>query len=218
MLRMSTAPHPTARSLLVWMQGHHARLRELMAEEAAHGGDLSPAGEPAIRAQLRFVAEALAANAGPGQASELEAFSAHLVERMDEAAESMDEVFEHLEDATAFEVESQFGDTISGDAAMVGMLERRLRVDISLQAFLEALDRARPDRAPIRQPTLIWWKANARRLAHTIFTVDRAAKQAEIDRGGADAIANPEVVNQIGQAAMLQGHIKFLIEALAQNL
>ncbi len=215
---MSTAPHPTARGLLVWMQHHHTRLRELLAKEAADSDDLSPAGEPAIRAQLRFAAEALAANAAPGQAPELEAFSAHLVERMDEAAESMVEVFEQLEDATAFEVESQFGETISDDAAMVRMLERRLRIDLSIQAFLEALDRARPDRAPIRQPTLVWWKANTRRLAHTIFTIDRAAKQAEIDRGGGDAVANPEVVNQIGQAAMLQGHIKFLIEALAQNL
>jgi len=200
------------------MQQHHSRLRELMGQEATDSDDLSPAGEPAIRAQLRFVAEALAANAAPGQASELEDFSAHLAQRMDEAAESMDDVFEQLEDATAFEAESQFGATISDDEAMVGMLERRLRVDFAIQAFLEALDRARPDRAPIRAATLIWWKDNARHLAHTIFTIDRAAKQAEIDRGGSDAVASPAVVNQIGQAAMLQGHIKFLIEALAQNI
>ena len=215
---MTTAPHPTARGLLAWMQDHHARLLELIRQEGTGRQDTSPAGEPAIRAHLRFVAEALAANAAPGQRSELRDFSEHLVERMDEAAASLTDTFERLEDATAFEAESQFGQTTSEDEAFVEVLERRLRVDFSIQAFLEALDRARPDRAPIRQPTLVWWKANARHLAHTIFSVDRAAKQAELDRGGADAIANPDVVNRIGQAAMLQGHVKFLIEALAQNL
>ena len=215
---MPTAPHPTTRGMLVWMQSHHGRLRALVDEETVGGGDPSPAGDPAIRAHLRFVAEALAANAGPGQAAELESFAEHLDVRMHEAEASMGDVLEHLEDATAFEAESQFGDGVSDDQAFVAVLERRLRVDAAIQTFLEALDRARPDRAPIRQPTLDWWKANARRLAHTIFALDRGAKQALLDRGDSDAVADPEVVNQLGQAAMLQGHIKFLVEALAQNL
>jgi hypothetical protein len=215
---MSTAPHPTARGLLVWMQTHHARLRELVDEEAGGSDDRSPAGDPAIRAHLRFVAEALAANAGPGQAAELEDFAEHLDVCMQAAEDSMGDVLEQLEDATAFEAESQFGGAVADDQAFVAVLERRLRVDAAIQTFLEALDRARPDRAPIRQPTLDWWKANARRLAHTIFSLDRGAKQALLDRGDTDAVADPEIVNQLGQAAMLQGHIKFLVEALAQNL
>jgi hypothetical protein len=215
---MSTAPHPTARGLLVWMQSHHARLRELVDEEAGGSDDRSPAGDPAIRAHLRFVAEALAANAGPGQAAELEDFAEHLDVCMQAAEDSMGDVLEQLEDATAFEAESQFGGAVADDQAFVAVLERRLRVDAAIQTFLEALDRARPDRAPIRQPTLDWWKANARRLAHTIFSLDRGAKQALLDRGDTDAVADPEIVNQLGQAAMLQGHIKFLVEALAQNL
>jgi len=215
---MSTAPHPTAHGLLVWMQTHHTRLLELVGEEGAGREDTAPAGDAAIRAHLRFVAEALAANAGPGQAAELQHFAEHLEVRMQVAAASMDDVLEQLEDATAFEAESQFGDAVSDDEAFVAVLERRLRVDAAIQTFLEALDQARPDRAPIRQPTLDWWKANSRRLAHTIFSLDRGAKQAMLDRGQQDQVADPEVVNQIGQAAMLQGHIKFLVEALAQNL
>ena len=215
---MSTAPHPTARGLLVWMQSRHARLLELVDEETVGTDDPSPAGDPAIRAHLRFVAEALAANAGPGQAAELEDFAERLDVRMDEAQASLGDILEHLEDATAFEAESQFGDGVSNDQAFVAVLERRLRVDAAIQTFLEALDRARPDRPPIRQPTLDWWKVNSRRLAHTIFALDRGAKQALLDRGELDTVANPEVVNQLGQAAMLQGHIKFLVEALAQNL
>jgi hypothetical protein len=31
-------------------------------------------------------------------------------------------------------------------------------------------------------------------------------------------VANPEVVNRIGQAAMLQAHTRFLVEALAESL
>jgi len=215
---MTTARHPTAQGLLVWMQTHHGRLLELVDEESAETGDTSPAGDPAIRAHLRFLAEALAANAGPGQAAELEDFAAHLDERMHAAAASIGDVLEQLEDATAFEAESQFGAAVADDEAFVGVLERRLRVDAAIQTFLEAFDQARPDRAPIRQPTLAWWKANSRRLAHTIFSLDRGAKQALLDRGDDDAVANPEVVNQLGQAAMLQGHIKFLVEALAENL
>ncbi len=141
---MSTAPHPTARGLLVWMQTHHARLLELVDEESAGTDDISPAGDAAIRAHLRFVAEALAANAGPGQAAELEDFAEHLDQRMDVAAASMGDVLEQLEDATAFEAESQFGDGVAADEAFVGVLERRLRVDAAIQTFLEALDQARP--------------------------------------------------------------------------
>ena len=215
---MSPAPHPTARGLLVWMQQHHNRLIELVDEQAGDVARLGPASDAAIQAHLRFVAEALAANAGPGQADELAAFAADLDERMTVAADTLGDVFDQLEDATAFEAESQFGDSVSDDVAFVAVLERRLRVDAAIQTFLEAFDQARPDRPPIRQVTLDWWKANARRLAHMIFQADRAAKQALLDRGETDAVANPEIVNQIGQATMLQGHMKFLVEALAQNL
>jgi hypothetical protein len=215
---MSTAPHPTARVLLGWMQAHHSRLLALVAEQATGSEDSSPAGDAAITAHLRFLAEALAANAGPAQAAELEDFARDLEVRMRLAASSIDDVLGQLEDATAFEAESQFGDAVAEDEAFVAVLERRLRVDAAIQAFLEALDQARPARVPIRQPTLDWWHANSRRLAHTIFALDRGAKRALLDRGQQDAVSDPEVVNQIGQAAMLQGHIKFLVEALAQNL
>jgi hypothetical protein len=48
--------------------------------------------------------------------------------------------------------------------------------------------------------------------------MDRRAKQAELERGGPDAIADPGVVNRIGQAAMLQAHTRFLVEGLAAHL
>jgi hypothetical protein len=48
--------------------------------------------------------------------------------------------------------------------------------------------------------------------------MDRRAKRAELDRGGPDAIASPEVVNRIGQAAVVQAHARFLVEGLAARL
>jgi hypothetical protein len=55
-------------------------------------------------------------------------------------------------------------------------------------------------------------------LADTIFAMDRRAKRAELDRGGPDAIASPEVVNRIGQAAVVQAHARFLVKGLAARL
>ncbi|MGB1711370.1 MAG: hypothetical protein ACPHP1_02215 [Miltoncostaeaceae bacterium] len=45
--------------------------------------------------------------------------------------------------------------------------------------------------------------------------MDRRAKEAERARGGEDAISDPAVVNRIGQAAALQGNVRFLVEAIA---
>ena len=55
-------------------------------------------------------------------------------------------------------------------------------------------------------------------LADAIFAMDKRAKQAEISRGGPDAVADPDVVNRIGQAAALQAHTRFLVEALADTM
>ena len=62
------AGHPAAQAMLAWMQAHPARVRDLLDEEAAAAEDLGPAGDPAVRAHLRFVGEALAATAAPAAA------------------------------------------------------------------------------------------------------------------------------------------------------
>ena len=93
-----------------------------------------------------------------------------------------------------------------------------MRVLAWTRVFLDGLDGAREGSDPVAGPVLSWMGARQTRLADTIFAMDRQAKQAEIDRGGPDAVANPEVVNRIGQAAMLQAHTRFLVEALAEHL
>jgi hypothetical protein len=48
--------------------------------------------------------------------------------------------------------------------------------------------------------------------------MDRRAKEGEIVRRGPDAVDDPDVVNRFGQAAMLQAHMRFLVEAIAATL
>jgi len=160
------------------------------------------------------VAEALAANAGPGQADALRELSDGLPGRLDDAGGRLAEIEEPLADAHAFEAGKQFGRVAEDDPGLAGTLERRIRVDAWQRWFLERLDEALPGR-DISASATAWLAANQVRLADTIFAMDRAAKTAEIARGGPDAVADPGVVNRIGQAAMLQGHVRMLVEAIA---
>ncbi len=215
---MGTAPHPTARGLLVWMQSDPGRLRELLDREARGGGDLAPAGDPAVRAHLGFVAEALAANAAPAAAAALEAFAAELPAILATREDAVDAEMGRVGEAHAFEVDLQFGAEAQDDPGMRAMLDRRVRVAAWTRVFLTSLDEARTGQRPIADAVLAWMGERQVQLADTIFAMDRRAKQGEIDRGGPDAVASPDVVNRIGQAAMLQAHTRFLVEGLAAHV
>lgn len=212
-----TAPHPTARGLLAWMQGNPGRLRDLLDREAAGSDDLAPAGDPAVRAHLALVAEAMAANAAPATASALERFAAGLPELLDAREAAVDEEMGRVGEAHSFEIDLQFGDEARDDPAIPSMLERRVRIAAWTRVFLDGLDEARGG-PPIAARVLAWMGGRQVQLADTIFAMDRRAKEGEIARGGPDAVANPEVVNRIGQAAMLQAHTRFLVEGLAEHL
>ena len=98
------------------------------------------------------------------------------------------------------------------------MVDRRMRIAAWTRVFLDALDEARGASRRSATAVLAWMGERQTQLADTIFAMDRRAKEGEIARGGPDAVANPEVVNRIGQAAMLQAHTRFLVEALAESL
>ncbi len=204
--------------MLAWMQAHPARVRDLLDEEAAAAEDLGPAGDPAVRAHLRFVGEALAATAAPAAAPGLEAFARDLPRLLAEREDRVDEEMKRVGEAHAFEAGLQFGADAGEDPSMRAVLDRRVRVAAWTRVFLAALDEARAPAAPAAPAALEWMAAHQTQLADTIFAMDRRAKQAELDRGGPDAIASPEVVNRIGQAAMVQAHARFLVEALAAAL
>jgi len=215
---VGTAPHPTARGLLVWMQSNPDRLRALLDAEARDSDDLAPAGDPAVRAHLGFVAEALAANAAPAAAPALEAFAATLPAELEAREARVDAELQRIGEATALELGLQFGDEAVEDPSIRAMVDRRMRIAAWTRVFLDALDDAHPGRPPLREGVLAWMGERQTQLADTIFAMDRRAKEAEMGRGGADAVANPEVVNRIGQAAMLQAHTRFLVEAIAERM
>ena len=215
---MGTAPHPTARGLLVWMQTNPDRLRVLLDAEAAGSDDLAPAGDPAVRAHLGFVAQALAANAAPAKAAALGEFAATLPQTLTAREPRVDEELRRIGEATAFELDLQFGDEAAEDPGIREMIDRRMRIGAWTRVFLDALDEACAGEAPVAPAVLAWMGERQVQLADTIFSMDRRAKEGEMARGGADAVANPEVVNRIGQAAMLQAHTRFLVEGLAAHL
>ncbi len=98
------------------------------------------------------------------------------------------------------------------------MIDRRVRIAAWTRVFLDALDDVRAPEPPVAGGVLAWMGERQTQLADTIFAMDRRAKEGEIARGGPDAVASPEVVNRIGQAAMLHAHTRFLVEGLAANL
>jgi hypothetical protein len=212
------ATHPAAQGVLAWMQAHPARLRELLDEEARGADDLTPAGDPAVRGHLRFVAEALAATGAPAAAPALESFARDLPGLLAEREEHVEDEMRRVGEAHAFEAGLQFGQGAGEDPGMRAVLDRRVRDAAWTRVFIAALDEARAPAAPAAPAVLDWMAAHQDRLADTIFAMDRRAKQAERERGGPDAIASPEAVNRIGQAATVQAHARFLVEALAARL
>ena len=215
---MTTAPHPSARGLLAWMQSHPGRLGELLAAEAGVSDDLAPAGDAAVRAHLTLVAEALAANASPSSAAAMTAFAEGASASLRAAGDEVDARIKDIGEATAFELDLQFGDEATDDPGIHAMVDRRMRIAAWTRVFLDALDESRDGEAPIAPAVLAWMGERQTQLADTIFAMDRRAKEGEIARGGPDAVASPEVVNRIGQAAMLHAHTRFLVEGLAANL
>lgn len=212
---VSAPAGPAARALLAWMGANPGHLRELLDAAGRDADDLSPAGDASIRAHLSFVARALSANAAPGVRDAAEAFAASAPSVLAGAQDRLDAELRNVGEAHAFEVERQFGAEAGEDPVMRAVIVRRVRIGAWLRVFLAELDAAGAAPAPLAPAALEWMAANQVRLADTIFAMDRAAKRAELDRGGPDAIADIAVVNVIGQAAMVQAHMRFLVEAIA---
>ena len=199
------------------MQQNGSRLRVLLDDEGDGAHDLSPAGEAAIRAHLRLVSEALAATAGPATREGLEDLAVALPDRFDDEA-GLDGELELLQDAAAHELDLQFGAERAGSDPMLReTIERRLRVQAWSRFFLRLVGEAADDDG-FADAALTWMGDHQTQLAETIFSMDRRAKEAEIARRGPRAVDDAALVNQIGQAAMLQAHVRFLVEAVSATL
>ena len=197
------------------MQQNAGRLRALLDAEGDGAADLSPTGEAAIRAHLRLVSEALAATAGPATREGLEDLAVTLPDRFDDDEAGLDDELELLEDASAHELNLQFGTERAGSDPMLReTIERRLRVQAWSRFLLRLVGEAADD-DDFADAAFTWMGDHQTQLAETIFSMDRRAKEAEIARRGPQAVDDAALVNQIGQAAMLQAHVRFLVEAIA---
>lgn len=211
--------HPNARAVLAWMGQRMLRLQELVAEELARPGeeqDHSPASDAAIRAHLRFVAEGIAAHASPARVDALEAFASEVGDAMSADVDALEAELTPVGEATVFELEKQFGSGISEDEQMHATAGRRVRLAGWTNLFLARLDDALD--ASVKAPALEWMGERQGHLANTIFAMDRRAKELEIERTGPDAVDDVDVANRLGQAAMLQAHSRFLVEALVVTI
>ena len=194
------------------MQHQGGRLHELLDDEASRADDHSPVSDAAIRAHLRFIAEALAASAAPAARDSLDRFASGLNERIDANLDRLDEQLAKVGNAAAFEVELQFGESGNEDPLVRKVIERRMRINAWHRFFLSLLDDAVG--ADHTAASIAWFAGNQVRLGDLIFATDRAAKQAIAAREGQEALGDSDRVNLIGQAATLQAHSRFLVEAI----
>lgn len=202
---------------LAWMREHGEQLRELVTQEQGDDPDPVPGGDPAIRAHLRFLARALEATAAPDVAGRLAGFADDLPEWF---AGSQDLYEEHLTTgigAIALEEHLQFGVLPGSDPSLDAGLERRVRIGGWIRIFLLGLElRLGPSADGLEGETLSWMGAHQRELAQLIFSLDRRAKSSA--RHSAGEPVDLKTQDEIGQAAVVQGHVRLLVEALDSTL
>jgi hypothetical protein len=212
-----------ARTAAAWMRAHPERREALLHEQGAEAA--SPAGDAAIAANLRFLAEALA-DAADGPLSEvLGRFAANLPASLPARADHLRDALERQDVLSVEEAVRQFGPAVPDDPEFRATLARRARLaawgEVFVACLADHLDEDGPlgELAPgLEDAVAQWMAARQDALASAIFSIDKRAKQAAIALDGPHAVDDPEIVNSIGQAASVQGHTLFLAEALAASL
>ena len=204
-----------AAEALGWMRRHGDRLRELVAEEGQDDEDDALAGDPAIRAHLRFAASALEATAAEPVRGALAGLSDELHDWFEEARPLYDEHVATGAGAIALEEHLQFGASPGADPSLDEGLERRVRIGGWIRLFLLALEGRLGPAADGLGPEVLAAMADRQRdLSRLILQLDRAARSAAARRGVGDF----ETQGRIGEAATVQGHVRLLVEEIAAAL
>ncbi len=212
-----SAGEDQATATLAWMRDHGDLLREIVREDLAQAADLTPGGDPNIRAHLRFVATALRATLPSPPADELEGFADGLPAWFDESLPLFDAHLQTGVGAIALEEHLQFGTLPGSDPSLDAGLERRVRIGGWIRIFLLGLEaHLGPSADGLGEEALAYMGARQRELARLIFSLDLQAKNAA--REAAGGTVDVEVQDQIGQAAAVQGHMRLLVEGLAEAL
>jgi hypothetical protein len=209
---VTEGPPVDAGAVLTWMRGHGARLSALVAEETPEGADTAPAGDPAVRAHLRFLAEALAARAGDPVGPAARGLSADLPAFFDDTADLREEHLARGAGAIALEEHLQYGVLPGSDPSLDTALRRRLRLGAWTRLFLLALEeRLGAAHDGMADTALAWTSGHQQRLARLIVAMDRQAKAAA---GRSGTALDPATLDAIGQATVVQGHVRLLLEGL----
>jgi len=199
---------------LAWMRGHGDLLRGLIAEEA--GDSLpAPADDAAIRGHLRFALAAVEATADAQLAGRIAGLSRELTGWFADGVEIYEAHVARGAGAVALEEHLQFGVRPGTDPSLDEGLMRRVRIGGWMRLALLGLEeRLGPAADGVADEVLQWIAAHQGELGRLIVTLDRRAKAA----AGASAASDLAVQDEIGQAAVVQAHVRLMVEALARTL
>jgi hypothetical protein len=198
---------------LTWMRHNGSVLRELVAEEArAAGGDDAPAGDPAIRAHLRFLASAVEQTADPDWRERLDGFAAGLGQWFADSADLFDEHLQVGEGAMLLEAHLQWGTRPGLDPSLDAAQERRLRLLGWVRIFLLGIEtHLGPPADGLSEEALGWMDGRQRDLGRSVAMLDAKAKAAAVRSGEP---LDTETIDRIGQAIVVQAYTRHLAEAL----
>ena len=213
-----SAAEDQATATLAWMRDHGDLLREIVREDLAGADDLTPGGDPNIRAHLRFVAMALRADAAvPGRPTRSRASRTRCPRGSTRASRSSTPTWRPASARSPWRSTSSSAPcpapTPPWTPAWSGACASGGGSGSSCWGWRPTWARRRTASATRCSPT---WARAQRELARLIFSLDLQAKNAarEAAGGGVDV----EVQDQIGQAAAVQGHMRLLVEAIAEAL
>lgn len=203
---------------LAWMRRNGAELRALVSEEsAAAGGEDAPAGDPAIRAHLLFLARALEANAAGPHAGALAGFSEGLRDWLDRNEDLLDDHLSAAEGAMALEQHLQWGTRPGLDPSLDVAQERRIRLLGWVRIFLLGLETHLGPRADgLARAALAWMDGRQRDLGGMVARLDARAKASAARSRGPSL--GTDTIDRIGQAVVVQAYTRHLAEAVCAAL
>jgi hypothetical protein len=201
---------------LAWMREHGELLRRYVSAEP--DGDDAPAGDPAVRAHLRFAAAALEATAAPPLAEALAGLADELPDWFEDQRELYERHLDAGEGAIALEEHLQFGALPGTDPSLDAALHRRLRIGGWVRLTLLAVEvRLGPPADGLAAEALGWIGARQRDLSLLILTLVGEAK-ARAAQGVGRESADLALQDEIGQAAMVQANVRMMVQALAATI
>lgn len=204
-------------AVLAWMAAHGGRLRERIAAQEGRNPTRLPADDGCVRAHLLFLADALHATAPPALAAALTGFGEGLDAWFDQERDELDSRLALADGAIALEEHLQFGVRPGTDPSLDAALERRMRLAAWTRLFALGLEaHLGPAADGLAEEVLGWIGRHQPELARMVLTLDRHAKAG---LGGPPGARHPppELLDELGQAAVVRAHVRMLVQALAET-